>query len=388
MSEHDDDIDFDFFGDSAPEPPKKRLVRRPSGPRDGGGGSPPPRRPAGPPHNTTPIVRLVSLIAFAIALILILIFAVRSCESSSENSAYKDYMDNVTPIAADSQTVGKNLSKLFDRQDLTEPLVERNLNALIDQQQIDIDNAKKLTPPGPLRKQHEQMLEALQLRENALTGLLTVFKETASKRGSTETTKAGVALSQQMQRGVASDVIWEDMFVAASREVLKEMDITGVSPPTSVFVADTVRATYNSMGVVWQRFHGVQTNPGTSGTTHGTNIDYVKIMPVGETLTEGLTKTIKIRKDLKFVVGVKNGGDYLEQNIKVTLLINQSPQPISMSLTIDQIYSGATKEVVFKGPFNISDPINKIPVKVDVTPVTGETYTSNNRATYEVRFTF
>jgi len=100
MSEHDD-IDFDFFGDSAPEPPKKRLVRRPTGPRDGGGS--PPRHPAGPPHSTTPIVRLVSLIAFAIALILILIFAVRSCETSSESAAYKNYMDKVSRVASDSQ---------------------------------------------------------------------------------------------------------------------------------------------------------------------------------------------------------------------------------------------------------------------------------------------
>src|SRR5674476_208002 len=114
MSEHDD-IDFDFFGDSAPEPPKKRLVRRPTGPRDGGG-SPPPRHPAGPPHSTTPIVRLVSLIAFAIALILILIFAVRSCASSNETAAYKSYMDKVGKIASDSQNVGKDLNKLLARQ--------------------------------------------------------------------------------------------------------------------------------------------------------------------------------------------------------------------------------------------------------------------------------
>jgi len=386
MSDHDDDIDFDFFGDSAPEPPKKRLVRRPSGPTSGGG-SPPPKRPVSTPHNNNPAVRLVSLIAFAIALILILIFAVRSCQSSNESSAYKSYMEKVAGVATDSQLVGKELTTLLDRQDLKEAIVEKKLEGLISRQQIDIDKASKLAPPGPLRKAHEQMVEALQLRKSALTGLLTVFSKTSAKHGSVEATKAGVALSQQMQRGVASDVLWEDMFVSAVRGVLKEKGITGAPPPNSVFIADTVRATVNSMGVVWQRFHGVQVS-NTSGTTHGTNIAYVKVMPAGETLNEGITKPIKIRKDLKFVVGVKNGGDYLEQNIKVTLLIKQSPQAITRSQTIDEIYSGSTKEVVFKGPFNITDPINQIPLKIDVTPVTGETYTGNNRATYEVRFTF
>lgn len=388
MSEHDDDIDFDFFGDSTPEPPRKRLVRRPSGPRSGGG-TPPPKRPAGPPHTATPVVRLVSLVAFAIAMILILILAVRSCASSSENAAYKSYMDNVAKIASDSQTVGGNLSKLLDKQVLTEKLIETTLKALISQQAIDIQNASKLTPPGPLRQQHDQMVEALQFRRNALNGLLNVFKATFSKRGNSEANKASVALSEQMLRGVASDVLWEDMFVTAAQDVLKRQGIAGVLPPTSVFVADPGRATYNSMGVVWQRLHGVQTS-NTSGTIRGTNIVYVKVMPSGNTLTESAIETIKMPNNpdrLAFVVGVENGGDYLEENIKVTLLINQKSQPIQNTLTIGKIYPHAQTQVVFRGPFSLSDLINKIPVKVDVAPVTGETNTGNNHYTYEVRFT-
>ena len=384
MSEHDD-IDFDFFGDSEPEPPKKRLVRRPSGPRDGGG-SPPPRRPAVPPHGGTPAVRLVSLIAFAIALILILIFAVRSCESSSENAAYKNYMDEVAKIASSSQSAGKSLSALLDKQELSESVVETTLKGLISQEGIDVQNAQKLTPPGPLRNEHEQMVEALQLRQNSLSGLLEVFKKTMSKHGSTAATKAGVALSQQMLRGVASDVLWQDMFVTPAQAVLKQQGISGVAPPSSVFVADSQRATYNSMQVVWQRFHGVQST-NTSGTVHGTNIAYVKILPSGTILNAAITQTIKTSARLAFGVGVANGGDYLEQNIVVTLKIGQTPNPIVKKQTIAKIYPQAKQEVVFKS-LNIGELANKIPVRVDVAAVTGETNLANNVATYEVMFTF
>jgi hypothetical protein len=384
MSEHDD-IDFDFFGDSEPEPPKKRLVRRPSGPRDGGG-SPPPRRPAAPPHGGTPAVRLVSLIAFAIALILILIFAVRSCESSSENAAYKNYMDEVAKIASSSQSAGKSLSALLDKQELSESVVETTLKGLISQEGIDVQNAQKLTPPGPLRNEHEQMVEALQLRQNSLSGLLEVFKKTMSKHGSTAATKAGVALSQQMLRGVASDVLWQDMFVTPAQAVLKQQGISGVAPPSSVFVADSQRATYNSMQVVWQRFHGVQST-NTSGTVHGTNIAYVKILPSGTILNAAITQTIKTSDRLAFAVGVENGGDYLEQNIVVTLKIGQTPNPIVKKQTIAKIYPQAKQEVVFKS-LNIGELANKIPVRVDVAAVTGETNLANNVATYEVMFTF
>ena len=384
MSEHDD-IDFDFFGDSEPEPPKKRLVRRPSGPRDGGG-SPPPRRPAAPPHGGTPAVRLVSLIAFAIALILILIFAVRSCESSSENAAYKNYMDEVAKIASSSQSAGKSLSALLDKQELSESVVETTLKGLISQEGIDVQNAQKLTPPGPLRNEHEQMVEALQLRQNSLSGLLVVFKKTMSKRGSTAATKAGVALSQQMLRGVASDVLWQDMFVTPAQAVLKQRGISGVAPPSSVFVADSQRATYNSMQVVWQRFHGVQST-NTSGTVHGTDIAYVKVLPTGKILNAAITETIKTSDRLAFAVGVENGGDYLEQNIVVTLKIGQTPNPIVRKMKIAKIYSKEKQEVVFKS-LNISELANKIPVSVDVARVPGEVRISNNVATYEVMFTF
>ncbi len=386
MSEHDD-IDFDFFGDSEPEPPKKRLVRRPSGPRNGGG-SPPPKHPAGPPQSATPIWRLVSLIAFAIALILILIFAVRSCESSNQNAAYKSYMDKVDPIASDSHAVGQELARLLDRQDLSEQIVEAKLKGLIQRQGIDVQNASQLAPPGPLRDAHSQMVEALQLRENSLIGLLNVFRKTASKHGSTAATQASVALSKQMLRGLASDVIWEDMFVAGAQDVLKSQGISGVFPPDSVFVADPVRATFNSMGVVWQRFHGVQTSTTTSGAVHGTNIAFVKVFPGATTLTEGVTQTIKTSNDLRFVVGVENGGDFLESNVKVTLRIGQKPGPIVKTLTIPQIYSKTQQEVVFKGPFAVNDLINVVPINVDVAPVSGETNTANNKATYEVRFSF
>jgi len=386
MSEHDD-IDFDFFGDSAPEPPKKRLVRRPSGPRDGGG-PPPPRHPAGSAHGPTPIVRLVSLIAFAIALILILIFAVRSCETSSETGAYKSYMDKVSTIATDSHTVGQNLSQMLDSQTLSPLKINTKLGALIHQQEIDIQNGSKLVPPGPLRQQNAQMLEALQFRRNGLSGLLAVFKKTASKHGSTEATKAGVLLSTQMLRCVASDVIWQDMFARASQNVMKRQGISGVSPPDSVFVSDPTRATINSMTNVWQTFHGVQTDTQTSGTIHGTNIAYVKVFPSGVTLIEGVTpKTITANERLRIAVGVENGGDFTEQNIVVTLKIAQTPNPITKKLTIRQIYTHQTSEVVFKG-FAIQQLANVVPISVDVAPVTGETRVSNNKATYEVRFTF
>jgi hypothetical protein len=121
---------------------------------------------------------------------------------------------------------------------------------------------------------------------------------------------------------------------------------------------------------------------------HGTSVAYVKILPKQRTLQQGVVSTIRITSKLEFVVAVKNGGDYPERNIKVTLLIKQNPRPIRKTLTIGKIPRGAYKEVVFKRLFNVTEFINRIPLKVIVSPVSGETQLTNNSASYEVRFTF
>jgi hypothetical protein len=120
---------------------------------------------------------------------------------------------------------------------------------------------------------------------------------------------------------------------------------------------------------------------------HGTSIAYVKSLHSKHTLQQGVVSMILLKPNLTFVVGVDNSGDYLEHNVKVTLLIKQKPQPIRKSLTIGQIRSGAKRDVVFKG-FNVTEVVNMIPIKVSVAPVSGETNLVNNSATYEVRFTF
>jgi len=121
---------------------------------------------------------------------------------------------------------------------------------------------------------------------------------------------------------------------------------------------------------------------------HGTSIAYVKVIPGNRTLHQGVVSTIRVTSSIAFVVGVENGGDYPEHNAKVTLLIKQKPQPIRRSLTIGQIRRGAKQVVVFKAPFSLTEFANVIPIKVNVTPVGGETNLVNNSATYEVRFTF
>jgi len=326
-------------------------------------------------------------------MILILVFAVRSCETSNESATYRDYMGKVATIAVDdSKSVGTQLKTLLENQNVNESQLETKLQGLIEQQNLDLKKGSELTPPGPLRQQQEKMVEALQLRSDGLTGLLDVFKSTAAKHGSTEVTLAGHALSEQMYKLVASDVVWSDMFVAPAQKVLKEQGVAGVSPPTSVFLIDPDRATTNSMGAIWQRIHGiaVSTTSTNGSSQHGTGIAYVKVTPSNETLHEGVTATITLKGNLGFVVGVTDTGGYQEENVKVKLVIHQNApaKSIIRESTIPQILSGTTTDVFFKGPFELTTMIAVVPINVQVVPVPNEASLSNNTATYDVRFSF
>ena len=89
--------------------------------------------------------------------------------------------------------------------------------------------------------------------------------------------------------------------------------------------------------------------------------------------------------ELAFEVGVEDTGDSQEVQIKVTLTIPKTPEPIVQTRTIPLIDPGETKAVTFRVgtlvPFG-----ETVRVQVDVEPVPGETNTNNNSFEYPVIF--
>jgi len=387
MSEHNDDIDFDFFSKPEPEPQKRRMGRRPGGQPPGG--PPPPTRTGGHPPAPTPLARLVLMAVFAIVVIVILIFAVQSCSGSSKSGAYRSYFEKVQVIAAGSQSTGESLSNLLARPGLTEVSLESTLHGLIDSSQQSIDRALALKPPSTLRGAQSHIIESLQFRRNGLTWILNEFKRSANKKAKAEPV-VSLKLAAGMYKLVASDVVWSDLFVGPARKAMREDGVAGLTPPSSVFVIDPNLAARDQMGRVWQSIHGFSTSGTNAGGLHGTDISWVRVYPGGHQLIQGQQAHVAIGGFPSFVVAVTNGGDFLERNITVTLEINDTPK-IKQTRTIKQILNGETQKVTFGGPsFSISSAALKHPVevKVDVSAVVGEKYLDNNHRVYDVQFSY
>jgi hypothetical protein len=382
VTEHDTDIDFDFFDEEEPatqESARERLIPR-RGPRG-------PERPPRAPTNLTPLLRLVGLIAFAILIVVLLVFWVQSCREAGKEKTYKGYMSKVSEVAGSSQQIGKQLSQALTTQGLKEAQVEQRITGLARQEQLDVGRAREITPPGTLRDEHAALIQALQFRVSGLNGLASALAATAKTK---DTTRAGTVLADQMQRLLASDVIYEDSFKAPATAELKRQGVTGTSAsggplvPDSNFLQTTDLVTASAMETVLTKIRGSTVTP-TQGGLHGTNLVSVKILPQGTELSTSTRTTIVLRTNMTIQVTVEDSGDSQEANIPVTLTVVQAGKPnITKHETIGFINPGEQRTVTFSD-FG-SPEVKPAVIKVEVQPVPGETKTDNNSADYPVIF--
>jgi len=372
MSDRETEFDFDFFEEQ--ETQEAPVGVRPSRRR---------RRPSvGPPGGLTPLLRLIGLIAFAIAVVVVLVLAVQSCRSDDKRDKYATYMQGMREIARDSTRVGTQLNVMLTQPGIKLAGVEDKLDGLVEQQEQDLTRAQQLTPPGQLREQHDQAVEALQFRVNGLQRLNQAFRDTAKfKRAE----RAGTTLAEQMRRLVAADVIWQDAFRDGSVEVLRREGVNGVDVPGSTLLRDPDLASARTLATYWQRIRGTTTGKRGPGP-HGNALVSVKALPDGPVLSPTEENLVIATADLAFQVTVENSGNSQEVRVKVRLRVEQQPQPITRQEVIDVINPGQQKTVTFRNLGQIVQFQQRVPVKVTVVPVPDEEKTDNNSADYPVTF--
>ena len=379
MDPRDDDIDFDFFEDepatTEAQPSRVRLPRR-------GGRGTGMRRPAGPPRGVTPMLRLLAAIVVLVALFVVFGLLIQSCASTSKHDAYANYMSDVAKIAHGSQDDGAAVANALTTAGAKASSIAETLTGIADQERQNVAQAEKLDPPGPLRPENQQLIEALQLRISGVQGLarsLTLLA--SSKKGDAS------LLSEQADRLLASDVVWQDLFKAPAAAEMTKQGVKGVAPPDSKFVANRQLVTESSMTLLLQRLSGATTGGKPTGV-HGTNLVKVVAQPGDQQLSTGSDNTVTGTVDLKFEVTVEDSGDAQEVGIRVTLTLQKDTggQPVVQTQKIAVINPQQQKTVTFSG-INVSGFYAvKSHLKIDVSPVPGEVKTENNTASYPVIF--
>src|SRR6266480_4926221 len=383
MTERDTDIEFDFFDEPETEEATER-VRTPRRPPPRG-----PRRPVRPPAGLIPMLRLAGLIAFVILAVVLLVVLARGCSSNSKHAKYENYMTDVRGIASRSAEIGKQLNATLAATGIKESQLEAKIKGYAAQEQQEVAQARGLSPPGPLRVEHDHLIEVLGLRASGLSRLADAFRQTATAKARTSTT-SGRLIADQARLLIASDVNWDYYFKEPTRLELQSQNISDVgSVPDSSIIPNPELASTQAMTQVWLRVHGAATGGSSTTGNHGSALVSVTALPDGKKLSASGAASdnqITASTDLAFQVVVSDSGDFQEVNVGVTLTIQKSPKSIVIRKKIDVINAGESKTVTFtnidiNGLFGLPTT-----VKVDVQPVPGEKTTTNNSADYKVIF--
>jgi hypothetical protein len=333
------------------------------------------------------MLRLAGLIAFLILAAVLIVVGARSCASSSKHDKYQAYIQDVRAIAQRSAQIGGQLNNTLAATGIKETDLEAKISSLAAQQQQQVAQATQIDAPGPLRVEHDHLIEVLKLRASGLSRLADAFRQTATAK---DAATSGRLIADQARLLVASDVNWDFYFKEPTQIELQHQNITDIGgvPDSNIFPNPDLAST-QAMADLWRRVHGAASGGGTASGLHGSSLDSVTALPDGKRLDPNGTASdnqITASTDLAFRVAVTDSGDFQESNVDVTLTIQKSPKPIVKRIRIDTILAGQTKTVTFtnldiNGLFGLPTT-----VKVDVEPVPGEAKTNNNSAEYKVIF--
>lgn len=390
----DGDADFEWHEpeDDPPVKTRRRAAargrsRRGGGRGRGGGFSIPEMNP-----------RLIGLLVGAVVLVVVIALAVRNCQRDQLVDSYKSYVANSTTIITDSANQGEELrTTLSNNQRQGPQQLQTKVRQLANQSNALTESARDLDPPGKMNAAHNSLITVLEYRTNGLSGLADDLPDLINSNRNA-TVANGIA--EQMQRFLASDVIYDDSFVGPAKIALEEDNIVDVEIPEGDdfhFLPGNTTRLASSTGAqslvprIKANGGGNANQGGTDdqdGTLRGLGIISVEASPAGTALSTS-SETSVSATDLVWRVTVENGGDFEQTAIPVTVTLEYPGNPddtITAERQIEVIQS--KEEQVLEIPLSETPRLGESgTLTVNVTPVDGETSIENNTAVYPVKIT-
>lgn len=408
-----DDISTDL-DDAPPPPPRGRgrggrsrsggssKSRGGSGGSGGGGRGGARRAPRGGGAASgplgTPLARVLIAVLFIAIVVIVLALLVRDCRRSQLVDSYKNYVNESAQVAEESSAQGaKLLAVLQNTKGQNATQLQTQVRQLAAEARGFTTRAEDLSPPGSLKDADAAFLLALQYRANGLNSLAEGLPGLIR---STDDRFAANGIADSMQRFLASDVILKDSYIDPTAAALRDQSISGVVAPDPEAVSflkggnDRLATSTGSRTLLQplRRSGGTTGNTGT-GNLRGTRLVSTVAQPSGTTLTAGTPASVPASADLQWRVTVLNGGDFVENNVKVTATLTypssaSAPADVQEA-TIASIDPGKQATVTVKGPPQESVDLGTAgSLRIEVAPVTGESNTQNNQAEYPITITF
>jgi len=308
-------------------------------------------------------MRRILPVVGVVVLVLVLGFVVLgSCSGTSKADQYRSYVQDVNSVARQSNNDARTLDAALYNQELT-------------------PNQGKIKQQGLQR----YLLQALQYRTLALQDLQAALKTALAGTPNTPATEAQrTAVANAYSELVASDVIFAASFQRPAQALLKEQNVTDAPITSSAWSLspELANPASNGSGVWIESVRDAGTSKPCEDGAIGTSIDEVKAN--GKTLqagtaTGGPVTTVKLKIPSGFTVTVANHGSCPVRGVSVHLIEANEKQQNSL---IKSLLPNETVTV----PFVAQGNPGEAKVDVSVTPVSGESNSTNNHYTYHVAF--
>lgn len=369
-----------FFDDDQPtRPARTPRPRRASG-RAGGPGA-----GGGPSDQQQLLIRRAVALGVVVLLLILVVVGVNSCRSSARKNALRDYNRNVATITQDSdQRVSKPLFDLLQSNTARSPVaLETQLNQYRVVAEDQASRAQALSVPSQMASAQRDLLIVLDFRAEAVGAIADRIRTALGSADAA--TQATSEIAGQMQKLLASDVIYSQRVAPLIKDQLDANAITGQTIAPSKFLPNLG---WLQPGTVAARIGGqgaASAQPTTPGP-HGHGLTSVAVG--GATLQpQPAVNRITAGASTAFTVSFQNQGASDERNVKVSVRVSGAGTPtITVNKTVPQTKAGATAQVDI--PLGQSPPIGTpVTIRVTVGKVPGEQNIDNNTQSYTGLFT-
>jgi hypothetical protein len=317
--------------------------------------------------------RGLALAAGLIVLILI-VLGVKGCLDAQAHRALTDYARNVEQIVRSTEQTSKDFfGKLEEPGTLSVTAFTGQVDA--DRSAMDSYAARVegLSAPGELSHAQSTLELVYELRSGAMDEIANKMSTALGNQGAAA---AAGGIAHQMQKLLASDVLYESIVRPEIGQQLEANGVEGGEVPKSTVlpsnewleaskVSAALSAVSGASGVATPGVHGLE--------LVGVSLNGTELSPEG-------ANSVAVEEAAEVEVSVENQGESTESGVQVAVSVNGGN---TLEGTIEEIGAGELGTTTI--PLTPT-PEGETTLEVKAGPVPGEHITENNEATYTVVF--
>jgi hypothetical protein len=306
--------------------------------------------------------------------LILIVLGVKGCLDARANRELSDYARDVAQIVDETEQTSKTFfGKLEDPGGLSVTDFIAEVNADRSAMDAYASRVDGLGAPGDMDRAQSTLELVYELRSSAMTEIANKMSTALGDAGSS---KATAAIANQMQKLLASDVLYENVVRPEIDGVLAANGIEGSDVPKSTFLPDGTKwIEESSVSSALSSISGA-TGAATPGV-HGLGLLGVGIN--GTELAEGTT-AVSAEETPEVEVQVQNQGESAENGVSVSVSVDGGD---TLEGSISSIEAGETSTATI--PLTPT-PSGQVTLEVKVETVPGEQVSENNEASYTVAF--